>query len=305
MKVVVVGSGFSGSIIAREIAESFDINVKVVEKRNHIAGNMYDEINEQGILVQKYGPHFLHTNKYFIIKFLMQYAELFPHSTKLLSFIDGKYIRLPFNFTSVQQLVGAEKVEGLLKKFREYFKGRDRVPVLEIVAHEDEDVKSFGELLFEKAYRTYTTKMWGTPPEKVDKYILNRVPMAMNYDERYLNYDYQYLPVNGYHEIFENMLNHPNISVELNVDALDHIKLDPETKEIFYDGEKVDCLVYTGPIDELFGYKHGELPYRSLDIRYESFEEDSVLPCEIISYPQADGYTRKTEYKKIMADQSK
>lgn len=305
MNIVVVGTGFSGSIIARQIAESFDVHVKVVEKRSHIGGNMYDEVNEQGILVQKYGPHFLNTNKYFIIKFLMQYAELFPHNTKLLSFIDGKYIRLPFNFTSVQQLVGAEKAEGLLKKFREYFKGRDRVPVLEIIDHEDEEVHAFGELLFEKAYRNYTTKMWDTPPEKVDKYILNRVPMAMNYDERYLNADFQYLPVNGYHEIFENMLNHPNISVELNVDALDHIKLDPETKEIFYDGEKVDCLVYTGPIDELFGYKYGELPYRSLDIRYNSFEEESVLPCEIISYPQADGYTRKTEYRKIMADQSK
>lgn len=236
MNIVVVGTGFSGSIIARQIAEAFNVNVKVIEKRNHIGGNMYDEVNEQGILVQKYGPHFLNTNKFYIIKFLKQYAELFPFNVKLLSLIDGKYIRLPFNFTSVQQLVGAEKAEGLLKKFREYFKGRDRVPVLEIIDHKDEEVKAFGELLFEKAYRTYTTKMWGTPPEKVDKYILNRVPMAMSYDERYLNADFQYLPVNGYHEIFENMLNHPNISVELNVDALDRLKLNNKSKEIIYGG---------------------------------------------------------------------
>lgn len=301
-KCIVIGSGFSGSILARKIAEELGQKVLVVEKRPHIGGNMYDEMDEHGILIQRYGPHFLNTSKYFIIQYLSQYAELFPFATELLSFIDGRYVRLPFNFETVQQMIGPEKAESLLAKLRETFRGRDRVPILELVDHTDPEVSTYGNLLFEKAYRTYTSKMWGLPPEKIDKYVLDRVPMAMNYDRRYLNKDFQYLPVKGFTKLFENLLDHPNITVQLNTDALKHLKL-AEGRAI-YDGEAVECLIYTGAIDELFGRKYGALPYRSLDIRYSYSEEDSVLPAQIVSYPQAEGYTRSTEYRKIMYDAS-
>lgn len=303
-KIVVVGSGFSGSILARKIAEEMNLPVTIIEKRSHIGGNMYDAYDEHGILIQKYGPHFLNTNKYFIIQFLKQYAELFPHSTKLLSHIDGQYIRLPFNFLTVQQLIGPEKAECLLHKLRTAFVGRDRVPILELVDHEDSEIREYGTLLFEKAYRTYTSKMWGIQPEEIDKYVLDRVPMAMSYDERYLNKDFQYLPVNGFTKLFKNMLDHPNITVHTSTDALEFLELDETNHRITYAQQPVDCLIYTGAIDELFGKKYGSLPYRSLDIRYEYSERESVLPSEIVSYPQADGYTRKTEYRKIMFDDS-
>lgn len=299
MSIIVIGSGFSGSILARKIAEELDRPVTVVEKRTHVGGNMYDEYDEHGILIQRYCPHFLNTNKFSIIEFLQQYSELFPHNTKLLSFIDGNYIRLPFNFLTVQQLVGPKAAESLLAKLRKEFVGRDRVPVLELCNHPDEEISGYGMLLFEKAYRTYTSKMWGLQPEQIDKYVLDRVPMAMNYDERYLNKDFQYLPVNGFTRLFEQMLNHPNIRVELNTDALNHLEL-KDDGTICYDGEAADCVIYTGPIDELFGCKYERLPYRSLDIRYRYFDNPSVLPREIVSYPQAPGYTRSTEYRKIM-----
>ena len=301
-KIIVVGAGFSGSIIARKIAEELDIKVTVIERRKHIGGNAYDEYDENGILIQKYGPHFLNTNKYFIIKFLMKYSELFQHNTKLLSFLDGQYIRLPFNFQSVQELLGAEKAETVINKLRKNFPGRDRVPILEMVDCSDTDVSDFGTLLFEKAFKTYTSKMWGTDVNKIDKYVLERVPFAMNYDERYLNKDFQYLPKNGFTKLFENMLDHSNITVHLDTDALKHIEF--KDNNVLYDSEKVDLLVFTGPIDELFNYKYGSLPYRSLDIRYEYSEADSVLPAEIISFPQAEGKTRSTEYRKIMFDDS-
>ncbi|MEG2125768.1 MAG: UDP-galactopyranose mutase, partial [Hydrogenoanaerobacterium sp.] len=275
------------------------------EKRDHIGGNMYDELDQHRILLQKYGPHFLNTNNYRIIKFLQKYGELFPHCTKLLSYIDGHYVRLPFNFQTVQQLVGAEKSEILLPKLRSTFAGRDRVPVLELVDSSDADISAYGNLLFEKAYKTYISKMWGTDVNTIDKYVLERVPMAMNYDERYLNKDFQYLPTNGYTSLFQNMLDHPNIELQLNTDALEHICLDEENHTITYDGQAVKCLIFTGAIDEMFNLKFGALPYRSLDIRYEYSEADSVLPVEIISFPQADGYTRSTEYRKIMNDDSK
>ena len=303
-KIIIIGSGFSGSILARKIAEELNRKVLVLEKRPHIGGNMYDSYDEHGILIQRYGPHFLNTNKYFIIRFLQQYAELFPHTTKLLSFIDGNYIRLPFNFQTVQELIGAEKSESLLAKLREAFVDRDRVPILELIDHPDSEIHKYGTLLFEKAYRTYTSKMWGLQPEQIDKYVLDRVPMAMNHDERYLNKDFQYLPVKGFTELFRNMLDHPNITVELNVDALDRIEIQENTREILYEGQAVDCVIYTGAIDELFHKKHGTLPYRSLDIRYEYFERNNVLPSEIVSYPQAPGYTRSTEYRKIMYNDS-
>ena len=300
--IIVVGCGFSGAILARKIAEELDNIVLVVEKRSHIGGNMYDEKDEHGILIQKYGPHFLNTNKYSIIKYLAQYAELFPFAVQLLSYIDGRYVRLPFNFETVQQLIGPEQAESLLYKLRIAFFGRDRVPVLELVDHSDPVISAYGNLLFEKAYRTYTSKMWGLQPEQIDKYVLDRVPMAMGYDGRYLNKDFQYLPKDGFTRLFENLLNHPNITVCLNTDALDHLELfDGETR---YDGMAVKCLIYTGAIDELFGRKYGSLPYRSLDIRYEFLEQTSVLPTQIVSYPQAVGYTRSTEYRKIMYDDS-
>ena len=302
-RIIVVGTGFSGSILARKIAEECNRKVEVIEKRPHIGGNMYDEYDENGILIQRYGPHFLNTNKYFIIKFLKQYAELFPHNTKLLSYLNEQYIRLPFNFQSVQELLGAERAETVINKLRANFPGSDRVPILQIVDCHDKDVSDFGTLLFEKAFRTYTSKMWGTDVNKIDKYVLERVPFAMNYDERYLNKDFQYLPKSGFTEIFKNMLAHSNINVFLDTDALKHIEF--KDNSVLYDGEKVELLVFTGPIDELFDYKYGNLPYRSLDIRYEYSEKDSVLPVEIISFPQAEGKTRSTEYRKIMFDDSK
>ncbi len=298
-KIIVVGSGFSGGILARKLAEECGRKVTIIEKRAHIGGNMYDEYDENGILVQKYGPHFLNTNKYFIIEFLEQYAELFPHDAKLLSFIDGNYVRLPFNFRTLQQLVGAKKSEALLAKMREKFAGRDRVPIFELVDSDDDDVREYGNLLFEKAYRTYTAKQWGLDPEDIDRSVLDRVPMAMNFDERYLNKDFQYLPKKGFTELFKNMLDHPNIEVRLNTDALDYIEFDEENKKITYGGETVELLVFTGAIDELFGLKYGRLPYRSLDIKYKYENKKSILPEEIVSYPQAPGYIRSTEYKKF------
>ena len=248
-KIIVVGSGFSGSVLARKIAEELDRKVKVVEKRAQTGGNAYDEVDEHGILIHKYGPHFINTNNYTVIKYLEQYAELYPLAVHLLGFLDGRYVRLPYNFETIQQLIGPEKAESLLKKLRKAFYGRDRVPVLELANHMDPDISAYGNLLFEKAFRPYTSKQWGIPPEKVERYVLERTPLVMGYDSRYLNKDFQYLPVNGFAELFRNLLGHPNIELELNTDALDHLRLSDGMA--WYDGDPVECLVYTGPIDEL------------------------------------------------------
>ncbi len=303
-KIIIVGSGFSGSIIAREIAEKLNREVLVIEKRAHIAGNMYDKVDKHGIRIHMYGPHVLVTDRWFIMKYLQRFSEFYKHPVKELSYIDGKYVRLPFNFESVQQLIGEEKSEILIKKLREKFKGEDRVPVLRLSNDLDEDISSFGNLLFDKAYKTYCAKQWDIPVDKLDKSIMDRVPMAMSYTERYMNRDFQFLPKNGYTHLFEKILCHPNITVHLNEDANNHLKLDYSSKSIFYDSHQVDLLVYTGPVDELFSLKFGELPYRSLNIEYTWYDKAKVYPEEIISYPQAPGYTRRTEYRSMMEDSS-
>ena len=224
--IIVVGAGFSGSIIARRIAEDMNQKVRIIEKRNHIGGNAYDEYDENGILIQKYGPHYLNTNNYNVIKYLKQFADLYPHDAKLLSYIDGEYIQLPFNFKTMQQLVGYENSEILLKKMREYFRGRDRVPIFEILQCEDKDISNYGNLLFEKAFKTYTAKQWGVNPNEIDRSVIDRVPMAMNFDERYLNKDFQYLVKKGFTSIFDNMLDHENIEVIKNTNAMNFIKLE-------------------------------------------------------------------------------
>ena len=296
-KIVIVGSGFSGAIIARRLAEELDLPVTIVEKRNHIGGNMYDELEEHGILVQRYGPHVLVTDYWSVIKDLSRFAEMKQYTVKELSFIDGQYIRLPFNFESIQQMIGPEKSETLIRKLRQKFAGRDRVPVGELARDEDWEISSFGNLLFEKSYRTYCSKQWGIPTEQLDKSIMERVPMAMSYDERYMNKDFQYIPAEGFTALFSAMLHHPNITIRVNEDALAHLRMDETTRTITYDGEELALLVYTGAIDELFGEKYGELPYRSLRITYEWIDRERVYPEAIISFPQALGYTRKTEYK--------
>lgn len=298
--VIIVGSGFSGSVIARELAEKHNRRVLVIEKRNHIAGNMYDEYDEHGILIHKYGPHVVVTDRWNIIKYLSQYSEMYEHVVKELSFIDGKYVRLPFNFETIKQLVGAEQSEILLSKMRKEFNGQDRVSIGQLVRSKDKDISEYGTLLFNKAYVTYCAKQWDTPVDKLDDSIMDRVKMSIGYDERYMNKDFQYLPKSGYTEMFKNILNHQNIEIILNQDANQRLKLNEDSKVITYDGEEVKTLVYTGAIDELFHSKYGDLPYRSLDIKYEWSDRNKIYPQEIISFPQAKGYTRKTEYRQMM-----
>ena len=303
-KCVVVGTGFSGAILARKIAEELNKPVIVLEKRPHVGGNMYDETDEHGILVQRYGPHVVVTNEWSVIRFLSQYAEMLPHTVKELSYMDDQYVRLPFNFESIQQILGFEKAEPVINKLRREFKGRARVPIRELCDCADADISCFGNLLFEKSFRTYCAKQWDVDPAKLDISIMGRSAIAMGYDERYMNKDFQFLPRGGFTKMFENMLDHPNITVRTNCDALEHLHIDEQQHQILLDGSPVELLVYTGAVDELFDVKYGELPYRSLDIRYEWFDQDKIYPEKIISYPQAPGYTRRTEYKFMMEDPS-
>lgn len=293
---IVVGAGFAGSIMARELAEREGARVLVVERRGHIAGNMYDEPDEHGILIQRYGPHFVNTDKYWIIKYLSRFAEMVPYEAHLKSFLDGGYISLPWGFRSVREILGDEAAEPVLAALRREFGARDRVPIYELIEASEPEARRFGRMLYEKAFVTYTAKMWDTPIEEMDSSVAGRVPMAMGYDPRYLNKDFQYLPRDGFTELFERMLDHPLIAVETGTDAIGDISFGEGS--VSFRGSVPRLLVFTGAIDELFGERYGTLPYRSLvlETRYEGWP---ALPADCVSYPQAPGYVRDTEYRRF------
>lgn len=295
--VVVVGSGFSGAIFARELAEKYDKKVLVIEKRPHIAGNMYDEYNEHGILIQKYGPHFFNTDKAWIIEYLSQYCELVPHAVSGKSVIDGKYVQLPYNFQTIQDMYDVKKAENLYSKLKNEFKGEERVSIFSLLSSQNEDIKAFAEELYQKAFKPYTMKQWDLTTDQIDKSVLNRVKFALNFDKRYLNKDFQFLPKRGFTKLFEEILNHKNISVICGQNAVEYISFNESTVQ--YEGEDVESLIFTGPIDELFDYQLGMLPYRSLEFTYEHFKGEDRLPSDFVSYPQEHSYTRQTEYRKF------
>lgn len=294
---IIVGAGFSGSVIARKIAQELNKKVLILEKRPHIAGNMYDEIDaESGVLVQRYGPHTFVTDDPEIVDFVKQYDNWRDYYIHAQVEIDGKLMPIPFNFKSVEMFYPQDQAHALIDKLKSAFTGQERVPVFALTDHSDQMIREFGELLYEKDYIPYTCKQWGIPPENMDRSVLARVKFALSYDDVYMQQKYQMMPSVGFTQVFENMLNHPNITVQTSMDALNDLTFDHEEHCVRYQDKKLP-VVFTGPIDELFGLKFGRLPYRSIDIEYEVKDVDRIQETPIITYPQAPRKTRTTEYK--------
>lgn len=295
--VVVVGTGFSGSILARKLAEEQNKKVLVLERRSHIAGNMYDFTDEYGIRIQKYGPHTFHTNIDEVYEFITKYCELDDYHLKCEAVINGISTPSPFNFKTIEQFYKQEEALKLKKKLVEYY-GTSQATVLEMLQCEDDDIRNYAKFLFEKDYSLYTAKQWGKKPEEIDPSVLQRVPIIFNYRDTYFSDKYEGIPVGGFTGIFDRMLNHPNITIELNVDALDRIKVDENRKVLSYLGEVIP-IIYTGAIDELFNYRYGKLPYRSLYFKCKYLDKKSYQNVAIVAHPADAEYTRITEYTKL------
>lgn len=294
-KIVIVGTGFAGSILARKIAEECNTEVLVLEKRKHIAGNMYDEYVD-GVLVQKYGPHFLIANDWWIMEYLKRFSDFYEYPIKAVSYIDGKYIDRPYNLRSIQQLIGPENTAGIFKTLREQFEGKRRISLFDLLNSESQEIVNVGQILYKEVYAPYIAKQWGKRIDEVDPLIVNRAQIVLGYDTQLVEYDYQYLPAEGYTSLFKNMLNHPNIKVELDVDAMKYISFDSEANKAKYKGDYVDALIFTGQIDSLFQYEYGKLPYRSRKFTYETYQEKKLPYPGVVTYPKNYEYLRQTEF---------
>lgn len=299
MDVLVIGCGLSGAVVARHLAEAGK-KVVIWERRDHIGGNMYDYMDEHGILIHKYGPHTFHTTKKELFDYMARFCEWDEYRLCCGTEIDGICTPTPFNFKTIDDFYPPVEAKELKQRIVEAFPGRKTATVMEVLACPDPMVRGYAEFLFAKDYSLYTAKQWRVSPSEIDPSILRRVPLRFSYDEGYFDDEFQMMPKVSFTEFFQNLLNHPNISVELSVEALKHLQVNDEGTELLLDGKSVNFpVVYTGALDELFGLSEGPLPYRSLRFEWKFEEKDSFQPYPVVAYPQANGFTRIVEFKKL------
>ncbi len=289
--VMVIGAGFAGSVMAERLASSGK-RVLVVDRRPHVAGNAYDCLDEAGLLIHQYGPHIFHTNSAEIFDYLSRFTEWRPYEHRVLAKVDGLLVPIPINRTTINKLYSLNlrtdaEAEAFLASRAE------PVPVIE--SSEDVVVSAVGRELYEKFFRGYTRKQWGLDPSELDKAVTSRVPTRTNTDDRYFSDKFQAMPADGYTRMFERMLDHPNIELLLGVDY-------QEARG----AHEHDHLVFTGPIDEYFGYRFGMLPYRSLRFEHETLQQEWLQTVAVVNYPdEAVPYTRITEYKHLTGQNSR
>jgi UDP-galactopyranose mutase len=279
---LIVGAGFAGATLAERLASQLGQRVLVVEKRRHIAGNAYDEYNDEGLLVHRYGPHIFHTNAKRVWDYLSAFTAWRPYEHRVRASVDGQLVPLPINLDTVNQLYGlsltAFEVDGFFQQLAE--------PRASIATSEDVVVSRVGTELYRKFFRGYTRKQWGLDPSDLDASVISRVPIRTNRDDRYFTDTYQAMPAQGYTRMFERMLDHPNISVLLGTDYRD-------VQDVIPFGE----MVYTGPVDAYFDYRYGKLPYRSLRFEHTTHDAERFQPAPVVNYPNEHAFTRITEFK--------
>ncbi|MCZ7603728.1 MAG: UDP-galactopyranose mutase [Melioribacteraceae bacterium] len=288
---LIVGAGFAGSVMAERIASQLNKKVLVVEKRGHIAGNAYDEYNEHGILVHRYGPHIFHTNSKMVFEYLSKFTEWRSYEHKVLANLNGNLYPIPINRLTVNKLYNKDfTTEKEVTEFYESVKEK-RYPILN---SEDIIVNQVGVDLFEKFFRYYTKKQWNLEPRELSPSVCGRIPVRTNDDCRYFTDKYQFMPKDGYTKMFEKILSHKNIEVVLNTDYKDIVE-----------GVKFDKMIYTGPIDYFFDYQFGKLPYRSIRFEWETLEQNYSQETAQINYTGSDvEFTRVVEHKHLSGQKS-
>ncbi len=310
---LIVGAGYAGAVTARRLAEDGNKKVLVLERRSHVGGNAYDCPDSAGILIHQYGPHIFHTNDRRVFDYLSRFTNWRRYQHRVIANLprdnpeaipphkktDGRmFFPVPFNLDSMRNAFGEEEGERLGRKLLDAYPAQSQVTILELRQNPDPEISAIADYVYEHVFVHYTMKQWGQTPEEIDPNTTARVPVRLSRDDRYFQDAYQGMPLEGYTPMFERMLDHPNITVELNTDALKRLELADGVIKL--DGQAFDGpMIYTGQADELFGFRFGPLPYRTLEFGFETLPRDVYQTHGTVNYTVDQPYTRITEFKHL------
>ena len=277
-----VGAGFSCAIIARQLAEQ-GFKVVVIESREHIAGNCHTQRHDStNILVHTYGPHIFHTDDEEVWNYVNQWDEFKPYVNRVKTTSQGAVYSLPINLHTINQYFAKTLNPTEAKEFIE---SQADTSIVDPQTFEEQAMRFVGKDFYEAFFKGYTKKQWGVEPSTLPASILKRLPVRFNYDDNYFNHKYQGMPVNGYTEIVEKILDHDNIEVKLST------SFDKSMEQDF------EHVFYSGPIDTYFEYRFGRLGYRTLDFKPEIYEGDYQGTAVMNYGDESVPYTRITEHK--------
>lgn len=296
--IIIIGAGITGVVIARVLAEH-NYQVKLLEKRAHIGGNLYD-YEHDGVLVHKYGPHIFHTSKPQVIAFVERFWKLNQFKNVVEGYVAGHLVPIPFNFRSLEICFPAE-APALQAKLLAAYPHQRSVTILELKQHPDPAIQRVAQFIYDHLFLNYTTKMWNLSPDEIDPSVTARIPVILSYDNTYFTDEYEGLPIGGYTKSIERMLDHPNISYQLNVDAQALLQFCPP--RIYIEAAN-EVVIYTGPLDKLFNNQYGVLDYRSLFFELETHNQTKYQNTAVVNYPAHPTMTRITEYKNMTLQRS-
>ena len=279
--IAIVGAGFSGAVIARELAEAGH-RVDVFDSRPHVAGNCHTERQDDDVMVHVYGPHIFHTAHEHVWQYMNRFGTMMPYNHKVKATTQGKVFSLPVNLLTINQFFGKTFTPAEAEAFITSIGDQS---ITDPQSFRDQGLRFVGPELYAAFFDGYTRKQWGVDPVELPASILARLPVRFNYDDSYFNHPYQAIPRDGYTPIVANILDHPGITVTLGV------------VKSRADLAGADHVVWSGPIDAYFGFEHGRLGYRTLDFERQVHNGD-FQGCAVMNYGDPDvPYTRITEHK--------
>ncbi len=289
-KILIVGAGPVGCTVAQILSKK-SFKIRIIDSRNHIAGNCYDYKNEHGVLVHKYGPHYFRTNSKKILKYLSQFTKWIPGKYFVNAYVDKQYFDFPINLNTINKFFKKNLTSKQAKKF------------LQKISIKNKKKKNFetflksriGKKLYENFYKNYTIKQWGIKPNFISESIAKRIPIRLDKKKDYIEANYKFMPKYGFTKMFKKMILHKNISLNLNR------KYKFSNKDL----KKYNFILYTGPIDAFFNYKYGRLGWRSLRFKFETYKKKYHQHCLQINFPNDYKFTRKVEYKHVTMQKSK